>query len=711
MRIRNEALITVASLGFFVTAFALFLVALGEADTVSSTSSASIYIEKWVFLVIVTLLLSGNLVYQLARLGYLRRIARHHALSHATLEAIYDATAPSVAILIPTYKEEQRVLRQTILSAALCEYPARRIAVLIDDPPDSLGPDAAGLRTTRRLVVQLHERFEVKARWLQREQHDFLCRMKAGLLERQAEAEQAARLYEGVAEWLDEWATRFESSAQPAFAHVDRLFVEKVLRAPAADHRACAMALRSAPPDEQGLMREYRRLASLLHVEIKSFERKRYANLSHQANKAMNLNSYIGLMGRSFREVKSNAQPYLVECEASEATFAVPDAEYLLTLDADSIVLPDYALRLTHILMKNPRVAVAQTPYSAFPGAPGLLERVAGATTDIQYIIHQGFTRFAATYWVGANAMLRLSALRDICTYTEERGYRLPVFIQERTVIEDTGSTIDLVRRGWTLYNYPERLAYSATPPDFGSLVIQRRRWSNGGLVILADLVRYLRRAPKRLSWLAEALMRAHYLCSPAIANIGLLALLLYPFDDGLASIWLPLTAVPYYFLYGRDLTQAGYRWLDLVRVYALNLALVPVNLAGVLRSLQQLVTGRKSAFGRTPKIEGRTASPPVHLLFQWAMIAYLVILFGFDVEQGRHIHAMFTLANVGLYAYALTQMLGCRESIIDLCAALAPHWQALVGYRSLWPTASRDSVAAPNLAPGLLPLDAASRE
>ena len=185
-------------------------------------------------------------------------------------------------------------------------------------------------------------------------------------------------------------------------------------------------------------MLEYRRLASLLHVEIKSFERKRYSNLSHQANKAMNLNSYIGLMGRSFREVKSNAKPYLVECESSEATLAVPDAEYLLTLDADSIVLPDYALRLTHILMKNPRVAVAQTPYSAFPGAPGLLERVAGATTDIQYIIHQGFTRFAATYWVGANAMLRLSALRDICTYTEERGYRLPVFIQERTVIEDT---------------------------------------------------------------------------------------------------------------------------------------------------------------------------------------------------------------------------------------------------------------------------------
>jgi cellulose synthase (UDP-forming) len=61
--------------------------------------------------------------------------------------------------------------------------------------------------------------------------------------------------------------------------------------------------------------------------------------------------------------------------------------------------------------------------------------------------------------------------------------------------------------------------------------------------------------------------------------------------------------------LYGRDLTQCGYRWTDLARVYALNLLLLPVNLAGVILSLWQILTGRKAAFGRTPKIEGRTAT------------------------------------------------------------------------------------------------------
>ena len=36
-----------------------------------------------------------------------------------------------------------------------------------------------------------------------------------------------------------------------------------------------------------------------------SFERKQYVSLSHEPNKAMNLNSYIGLMGGTYREVQT----------------------------------------------------------------------------------------------------------------------------------------------------------------------------------------------------------------------------------------------------------------------------------------------------------------------------------------------------------------------------------------------------------------------
>jgi cellulose synthase/poly-beta-1,6-N-acetylglucosamine synthase-like glycosyltransferase len=383
----------------------------------------------------------------------------------------------------------------------------------------------------------------------------------------------------------------------------------------------------------------------------------------------MNLNSYIGLMGNSYKEIAGGDGLHLVKCDFDDASLIVPAADYLLTVDADSIVLPDYALRLVEVMEQNSNVAVAQTPYSAFPGAPGVLERIAGATTDIQYLVHQGFTWFNASYWVGANAMLRVKAHNDICEVVKERGYRVPVFIQDRTVIEDTGSTIDLIQCGWRIYNYPERLAYSATPPDFGSLIIQRRRWSNGGLIILPGLIKHLWNTKTNIvRCIPEILIRAHYLVSPAVGSLGVLILLLYRFDDSFSSAWLPLTAAPYYIVYGRDLKSVGYRWTDLLRVYVLNLLLIPVNLAGVLRSLQQAATGKKAAFGRTPKIQSRTRIPPVHVLLQWLFLAYLAGTFLVDFAEVHYSHAVFALANCIMLLYGISRFLGWREGFADLC-------------------------------------------
>jgi len=471
-------------------------------------------------------------------------------------------------------------------------------------------------------------------------------------------------LYEHAARQLENWAADLSRETGGSFAHVTRFFLDKVLYRQAKDYRARAARIRRYGLADFEL--EYRRLASQFCVRIASFERKLFSNLSHAPNKAMNLNSYIGLMGGHFRTIESAAGVALVPCPAAQAGFAPPPAEYILTLDADSILLTDYALKLVRILDADPNVGVVQTPYSAFPGAANLLERVAGATTDIQYIIHQGFTAFRAAYWVGANALLRTRALLDIRVEAEERGHKIPVFIQDRTVIEDTGSTIDLIRRGWSVHNYTERLAYSATPPDFGALVIQRRRWSNGGLLILPDLIRFCF-GPKasRASW-QEAVLRVHYLVSPAIASLGLLILLLFPFDARYAYDFLPLTAIPYYFLYGLDLRLNGYRWADLLRVYALNLLLLPVNLAGVIASLRQAVTGRKSPFGRTPKIEGRTITPPGFLAFHISAVVYLVASGVVGILLGHYFNGIFAATNAAIFTYGICTFIGAPEQPVS---------------------------------------------
>ncbi|WP_282405036.1 glycosyltransferase family 2 protein, partial [Pseudomonas sp. PS02285] len=103
-----------------------------------------------------------------------------------------------------------------------------------------------------------------------------------------------------------------------------------------------------------------------------------------------------------------------------------------------------------------------------------------------------GLTAFEATFWVGANAIIRRQALEDIRDEVVDDGIMHARFIRDNTVIEDTESSIELIDRGWRLYNYPERLSYSMTPSDFGALVVQRRRWANGGLLMLSSLRRYI---------------------------------------------------------------------------------------------------------------------------------------------------------------------------------------------------------------------------
>lgn len=616
-----------------------------------------------------TALVYGSLIYLFTRCGFLQRTAALVQPSSDELQTVYDreAKCPRICILIPTYKEESRVLRQTVLSAALSEYPSRRIVVLIDDLAKGSGDDLQNLLAARQLVADLHAQFHAASIGFRAELSNFLSRLSEDeLLDLNKERHHLAHLCECMADWIEALDAP-DSSTSSVFGHTDQFFRERIILASAAEHRARATKLRTSGADLVEVEREYRRLSAFLFVDITSFERKQYANLSHAPNKAMNLNSYIGLIGKSFRVVADAGRPRIEECDSTVAHLIVPNADFLLTLDADSLVLSDYVLKLSRLMDLDATTAVVQTPYSTIPGSRNRLERAAGAQTDTQYVVHQGFTHFGATYWVGANALLRLEALRDVQQTVIERGHSIQVFIQDRTVIEDTGSTIDLVRKGWSLYNHPERLAFSATPGDFGSLIIQRRRWANGGLIIFPDLVRYAVEKHYLRPRLAEVVMRAYYLCSPALTSLALLLLMLLPLDNATVTIWLPCTALPYFALYARDLRSFGYAWADLPRVYALNLMLLPINLAGVTRSVQQMLSGRKAAFGRTPKVEHRTAVPPIHVLWQFALATLLAISAFTSFRRGQTYVSICWGVNAAFVLYGFHAFIGFGNAWRDL--------------------------------------------
>jgi len=666
---------TYTVIGLVVTTTAAVLLYAGIWDHLRQAVSAGRtlpLLEQLLFATVVGGLIYGNLVYQVCRMGYFRRLRSHRPEARETLNRLFVSEAPSLTILVPSYKEEERVILQSLWSAALQEYPGKRVVLLIDDPPQPGSPeDRAGLESARRLPGLLAEALREPAERVAREREAFLARIERSGLDLDGEQHRLAELLRSLRTWFED-----QAAARPILDHTDELFLQMTFAEPARElyRRARELTGLDGPDrgtlDREALSAEYARLAARFDATLSSFERKRYANLSHEPNKAMNLNSYIGLIGERLREVREESGLRLVTCTDGEPDLVVPDSDYLITLDADSLLASDYALRLVHLMESpgNEKIAVSQTPYTAYPGAPGLLERVAGATTDIQYLIHQGFTLHGGTYWVGANALLRMTALREISEKRIENGVEVTCFIADRTVIEDTESSVDMAARGWQLYNYPERLSYSATPDDFGALLVQRRRWANGGLIILPKLLRYLAAGPKRLARLAEAFVRVHYLTSLALVNIGVPVLLAFPFEDYLRNAWLPLTALPYFFFYGRDLVQAGYRWRDLPRVYALNLMLIPVNLAGVLKSIHQGYTGLRIPFKRTPKVQGVTCAPPLYLYLEIAMPLYCFLGVVFDLADERWLHALFALANGTFLLYALFRFV------------LPSQWPALAG-------------------------------
>lgn len=659
------AVTVLAWLGYFVSTIARQFLNGGSHTGFRFTMEAMSY------LVVVTFLTFSALMYLLARQGAMYRFADHRRVPRGTLDRHFMDYDEAITVLVPSYDEEPDVVRMTLWSAALQEFPDLRAVLLIDDSPDP-ADDAARekLGRTRELAEEISEALQEPYARIVASVDAFTARRSSDVTE--ADVADVAADYRFAAEWLE------ARGAQERVAdHVSEFFVEQVLGGLASDLRLMLLGLESSIeqgsyPTAERIVELRSRLLWIFRAQLSTFERKQYASLSHEANKAMNINAYISLMGRQLHVEHVGEKQLLRDARAGERVdLSVADSTYLLTLDADSILLRDYCIRLVQLLEEtgNDRVAVVQTPYSSFRGAPTRIERVAGATTDIQHILHQGMTYYNATFWVGANAVIRKAALEDIVEVETVGGHEVRTYIQDRTVIEDTESSVDLGTHGWTLVNYPERLSYSATPPDFGSLVVQRRRWANGGLLILPKLWAQVRRRKdqrERILW-RELMLRVNYMASIAWASFGLLFLLAYPYDSRLLSPLVVVAALPYFIAMGMDLRACGHRFTDIFRIYGLNLVLLFVNLAGVLKSVQQMFTGAKIPFARTPKVRDRTAAPGLFVLMPLLIVAFSLFTVYRDYQVSNWGNAAFALFNAVACTFALRAYIGLRSSTVDL--------------------------------------------
>ena len=629
--------------------------------------------EAFSYAFVVSILTFSSLVYLITRQGALERFLKHTRVPRAILDQYFSHNQPTITVLVPSYSEENQVIRKTLLSAALQEYPNIRIVLLLDDNPHQTNPDdIARLDAARVLGNDL-------TLWLSEPYSRFsqaLTDYKRDAAKRSTVSAKVVQTLADHYRWASNWLHQM-ANEEPSEDHVDQFFSDQVLRQLGNDLLLVARALDLSAADTAQLSKQrvqqlYQRLTWIFQADFEVFERKKFMSLSHDANKAMNLNSYIGLMGANYRQQDTSEGPILIATKKRHPlNINIPDSEFLLTLDADSILLREYCLRLVYFLQQpnNTDVAVTQTPYSSFPGAYSRIERLAGATTDIQHILHQGMSKFGATFWVGANAIIRKRALNDIVEKEWIGGFEIKRYIQDRTVIEDTESSIDLAVHGWQLMNYPERLSYSATPPDFGSLVVQRRRWANGGLLILPKFWSQIRRRKNQNETIStlEIMLRVNYMTSIAWATVGLIFLLAYPYDGRLLSPLVVLAAFPYFLTMASDLQYSGYKYSDIFRIYGFNLILLPVNLAGVLKSLEQAITGKKIPFARTPKVKNRTPVSLLYVLGPLLIVGFSIFTVWRNVEAHNWGNALFAGFNTFAASWAIIAYIGVGNMMADM--------------------------------------------
>ncbi|MBV9594286.1 MAG: glycosyltransferase family 2 protein, partial [Actinobacteria bacterium] len=286
----SDLRITLGRLGMVVTllAWAAYIVVTVLSQFVNRGFQGMRFTsETTAYVLIMSFLTFSSLMYLVARQGALYRTRAHRRVPRAVIDESFDTSLPTMTVLVPSYREEVGTIRKTLLSAALQEYPYLRVVLLLDDPPvareahhaDAL---AAARGLTAELTAFLGEPRDRFAAALER--YETLTGDDPATSD---QIRELAAEFSWACDWLIAKADR-----EVREDHVDRFFAEQVLGALAADFGSVAAALASAAEDDEStlsrsrMLQLYRRLAWTFRAELTWFERKLYASLSHEANKA-----------------------------------------------------------------------------------------------------------------------------------------------------------------------------------------------------------------------------------------------------------------------------------------------------------------------------------------------------------------------------------------------------------------------------------------
>jgi cellulose synthase/poly-beta-1,6-N-acetylglucosamine synthase-like glycosyltransferase len=226
----------VSAVLFIVTmaAFVLFFV----ENYINSQNVLSRFVpgtgaERVVYNLIFAVFMFGSFTYQVSRLSFFLKLRKRVRIAEENLQQFQargPSAAPSVEIVVPSYREEPHVIWQTLMSAALTDYPHRRIVLLLDNPPnpgdraerDTLLASRAQVDLVDGMLAPIALRFASVAA-----EFGDVAKISANV---GVAAEAAARLHEQASAWLDDIARGWRTERRRRRRHTREFFVRGILR-------------------------------------------------------------------------------------------------------------------------------------------------------------------------------------------------------------------------------------------------------------------------------------------------------------------------------------------------------------------------------------------------------------------------------------------------------------------------------------------------
>jgi cellulose synthase (UDP-forming) len=391
-------------------------------------------------------------------IGLWRPLVREVAAFNQMMPTIPLADYPTIDVLVTCYNEPVEIVEPTTRAALALDYPPGKLRVYVLDDGNSLAMQAMAEKIAyqdQQSPALLAEVAQIEAQQLQ-------------LLDQLAQLEYLILEIEPVEQHLQH---------QSASQNLENRLLHSLHQSTLVLDSDCATV-------HQRLLLEQTRVKAAIaqtKLQLADLGRCRYIARPKPA-------------GKPHHAKAGNINYALFSGETS--------GEFILTLDADHILNPQFLLRvLPYFYDYNPwrqsyesnKIAFVQTPqdfYNLPPGDPF------GQSAHLFYgPIQQGKDGLNSAFYTGTDALLRREALISVGLAHFSEAYaqdaaRLDEFeliggISSTSITEDMNTAMRMHAAGWQSVYHHELLALGLAPNDLNSMLGQRLRWAQGTLQVM----------------------------------------------------------------------------------------------------------------------------------------------------------------------------------------------------------------------------------